>query len=60
VKDVEEEHSNDIISVENLRRLAEIEIGLCIWDFISIGADELTLYVGELVEVLVHEGEWTR
>ena len=60
VEAVEDEQSSEAFSLQNLRRLEGVEMALCIWDFISIASDELTLYVGDLVEVLVHEGEWTR
>jgi hypothetical protein len=60
VDGIEDEPASQFVTFENLRRLAEVEIALCIWDFISIATDELTLQVGDLVEVLVREGDWTR
>ena len=43
-----------------LKGLNDAEIGLCMWDFVAESSDEIDLSVGQLVEIFVHEGEWTR
>ena len=57
---IEDPPVSSLSSHFRMNNFLDLEIALCIWDFEAISPDELTLYVGDLVEVLEHDDEWTR